>query len=295
MGGTDGEVEAYGESLSQKPRKIYPVLSGPNFSGSLTAGDSSQFSGGKTLGFIGSLGYGRRYSLHDEQQIGYRSGVTGLERRFDFAGTRSTAVVSLSALGSIGFQVGNNHRLTLTGLYSGNADDDVLRLEGKSNNDDANVRLDRARWVQRKLYFAQLLGEHKMPDLEERACSSGTASTASPSVASRTTSSRSTRLQLLDGRPEPGTLPQAKSGDGLTHFYSGQTESLKGAGLDWVQPLTRVDDGPKLKLGTLGQSKTRNFAARRFRYTYLRTPGQLSWLETPPNRVLNDDTIGRFA
>ncbi|MBK7394799.1 MAG: TonB-dependent receptor [Myxococcales bacterium] len=294
VGGTDGEVEAYGESLSQKPRKIYPVLSGPNFSGSLTAGDSYQFSGGKTLGFIGSLGYGRRYSLHDEQQIGYRSGVTGLERRFDFAGTRSTAVVSLSALGSIGFQVGNNHRLTLTGLYSGNADDDVLRLEGKSNNDDANVRLTRARWVQRKMYFAQLLGEHKLVDLGKAVFKwnffYGVAKRDEPNNVQSVTS-----VPLLDGRPDPDQSYQLKSGDALTHFYSGQTEKLLGGGLDWAQPLTSKEDGPKLKFGGLAQSKKRNFLARRFRFQFLPAPGQLDWLKSDPANALDDSTIGRFA
>lgn len=294
VGGSNAEIEAYGESLSQKPRKLYPVVSGPNFSGNLTLGDSWQFSGGKTLGFIGALGYGRRFSLHDEQQIGYRSGATGLERRFDFAGERSTATVSLSALGSIGFQVGNNHRLTLNGLYSGNADDDVLRLEGKSINDDANVRLARARWVQRKMYFAQLLGEHKLVDLGKALLKwnafYGVAKREEPNNVQTVTS-----VPLLDGRPDPDQSYQLKSGDALTHFYSGQTEKLLGGGLDWTQPLTSKEDGPKIKLGGLAQTKKRNFLARRFRFQFLPAPGQLDWLKGDPAFALDDASIGRFA
>ncbi len=294
VGGSDAEIEAYGESLSQKPRKVYPILSGPNFSGNLTVGDSYQFSGGKTLGFIAAVGYGRRFSLHDEQQIGYRSGVTGLERRFDFEGSRSTAMVSLSALGSIGFQVGNHHRVTLTGLYSGNADDDVLSLAGRSINDDANVRLVRSRWVQRKMYFSQLIGEHKLVELGKALFKwnvfYGVAKREEPNNVQSVTS-----VPLLDGRPDPDQSYQLKSGDALTHFYSGQTEKLLGGGFDWAQPLTAKEDGPKLKVGGVAQTKQRNFLARRFRFQFLPGRGQSDWLRTDPAFALDDASIGKFA
>jgi outer membrane receptor protein involved in Fe transport len=295
IGGPKEWMEAYGESLSQKPRRLYDVITGPNFSASAAAG-STHTVFGNPLGWIVSVGYGRRWSQHDESVQTYEStedetGKVTLAPRIDFRGTRSTAVTSLSGLGALGYQVGQNHRFTLNGLYTANAEDDVLRFSGFSKNDDGLLTIERARWVQRKLSFAQLLGEHKFPALKGALLKWN----GFYGVARRGEPNNVQSVYQVAREAEPGTLPQAKSGDGLTHFYSGQSETLKGAGLDWTQPLSRADDGPKLKAGALLQDKTRSFAARRFRYTYLRTPGQLAWLETPPNRILDRDTIGRYA
>lgn len=295
IGGPKEWMEAYGESLSQKPRRLYDTTSGPNFSFSATAGNTHTLFG-NPLGWIASIGYGRRFIQHDESVQTYEAteddtGKVTLAPRIDFTGTRSTVVTTLSGLASLGYQIGQNHRFTLNGLYTANAEDDVLRYHGFSKNDDGILTIDRARWVQRKLYFSQLLGEHKIPSLKNALFKWN----AFYGVAKRGEPNNVQSVYQVNTEAEPGTLPQAKSGDGLTHFFSGQTESLKGAGLDWVQPLTAKDDGPKLKLGTLAQGKARDFAARRFRYTYLRTPGQLGWLQTPPGRILTDDTIGTFA
>jgi len=295
IGGPKEHMEAYGESLSQKPRRLYDVMTGPNFSLAATAGNTHTLFG-NPLGWIASIGYSRRWSTHDESVLTYEAsedetGKVMLTPRIDFSGTRSTETTSLSGLGSLGYQIGQNHRFTATGLYTANAEDDVLRYSGFSKNDDGILGIERARWVQRKLYFSQLLGEHKFPSLQKALFKWN----AFYGVAKRGEPNNVQSVYQVNAEAEPGTLPQAKSGDGLTHFYSGQTETLKGAGFDWTQPLTSHEDGPKLKFGTLAQSKVRDFGARRFRFTYLRTPGQLGWLQTPPDRILNDDTIGKFA
>lgn len=295
IGGPKEWLEVYGESLSQRPRRLYDVMSGPNFSLSATIGDTYTVLG-NPLGWLASIGYGRRFVFHRESVQTYeatedQTGNVTLSPRIDFSGTRSTAIASLSGLGSVGYQIGQHHRFTLNGLYTANAEDDVLRYHGFSKNDDGILTIDRARWVQRRLTFAQLLGEHKLPSLQKALLKWN----LFQGVAERDEPNNVQSVYQVNAQAEPGTLPQAKSGDGLTHFFSGQSEALRGAGLDWAQPLTRDEDGPKLKLGGLAQQKAREFSARRFRYTYLRTPGQLDWLQTPSGDILNDATIGKYA
>lgn len=295
IGGPPENLEVYGESISQRPRRLYSTLSGPSFSVAATIGNTQNLFG-NPLGWIASIGYGRRFSFHDETALAYEAptdetGKVTLNPRIDFAGSRSNAFTSLSAMGSVGYQIGSNHRFTVTGLHSTSAEDDILRFRGFSKNDDGILDIERARWVERNMNFVQVLGEHKIVPLKKAIFKWN----AFYGVASRDEPNNTQSVYQVNREAEPGSLPEAKSGDGLTHFFSGQVEKLRGAGFDYTQPFTGREDGPKLKLGGLAQFKVRDFYARRFRYTYLRRKGQLDWLTTPPNRILNDDTIGTFA
>lgn len=295
IGGPPENLEVYGESLSQRPRRLYDTMSGPNFSFSATVGNTQNVFG-NPLGWIASIGYGRRFSFHEETALTYEAptdekGKVTLSPRIDFAGTRSNAYVSLSGLLSAGYQIGNNHRLTVTGLHSTSSEDDILKFHGYSKNDDGILDISRARWVERKMYFTQVLGEHKIVALNKSLFKWN----LFYGVASRDEPNNTQSVYQVNREAEAGSLAEAKSSDGLTHFFSGQTEKLRGMGFDYSQPLTGREDGPKIKLGALLQGKERDFYARRFRFTYLSRVGQLDWLRTPSNRILGDDTIGRFA
>lgn len=288
--GSPAEMDAYGRSLSQKPRVLGPQLTGPNWGFSATLGDTITVLG-NPLGFITSIGYGRRWSYRNETQRTYEFGEGDkLVPRVDYAGTRSTSMATLSGLVGLGYQIGQHHRFTLTGLYSGNGEDDVLQLRGLSRNDDAYVEVTRARWVERRLGFLQLLGEHKFPAMANALVKWN----AFLGVASR---GEPNNVQSVYQRPSgsPDEPLTARSLDGLTHFYSDQTEVMKGGGLDFSQPLSRAEDAPKIKAGGLFTHRSRDFSARRFQWLFLSKPGLYDWLQTPSGRILNESTIGSYA
>lgn len=286
--GTPEEMETYGQSLSQKGRKLYTVPTGPNYSAALTMGDTKNVFG-NPLGWVLALNYGRRWLARSEAQGAYN--IAG--PIFSFDGARSTEVTSLGGLGSLGYQLGKNHRVVFTGLYSGTADDEVLRLEGLEQDDQTTQRVTRARWVQRSLMFGQLIGEHKLPALGGAFLKwnvfYGTAKRGEPN------NTQSVYQLGADGKFG------AVNDDGFTHFYSQQKETMRGVGFDWTQPIGKgfdpksPEEGAKVKLGTLVTAKDRTFDARRFRYQRLRTPGVVEWLQTPAEDALNDDSIGKFA
>lgn len=283
-------MDFYGRALSQKPRMLGQTLTGPNWGFSVTAGDTVKVLG-NPLGWIASLGYGRRWGYRHETQRTFEFGDgEKLVPRVDFQGIRSNAFVNVSGLVGLGYQIGENHRFTLNGLYSGNAEDDVLELSGYSKNDDGFLSVKRARWVERKLGFAQLLGEHRFPALAKGLLKwnafLGVAMRDEPNNV------QSVYQRAVD---QTDTPLAARALDGLTHFFSGQQEVMKGAGLDYTQPLTRSDDAPKLKFGGLLTHRHRDFSARRFQWLYLSKVGLYDWLQTSPDRILTDASIGSYA
>jgi outer membrane receptor protein involved in Fe transport len=292
LSGPPARMEWYGESLNQAPRKLFNTISAPNYGVAFTMGDTIQL-GGNPLGYILGVGYSRRWAFREETQRTFEESgdpKSPLIPTVDFAGTRSNSFVTISGLANIGYQIGKDHRFTMTGLYSGTSEDDILQLSGNSKNDSAFLSVERARWVERRLYFLQIVGEHKLPALADLFVKwnafLGVATRGEPNNV------QSVYSRSID---DPTARFEAKSSDGLTHFFSDQKETAKGVGIDFTQPLAKGDEAPKLKAGGLFSVKDRDFGARRFRFMYQPRVGQLDWLRTPAASILNDETIGTFA
>jgi len=286
--GTNEEMEAYGESLNQKGRRIYTAPAGPNYALSATAGDTKNVFG-NPLGWVVALNYGRRWLSRGESQAAYNF----VDPIFSFNGTRDVEVNTLGGLTTVGYQFGKNHRLSFTGLYSATGEDEVLQFEGLEQDDRTTQRVRRTRWVQRSLTFGQLIGEHKFPALGNAFVKWN----AFQGVAKRGEPNNTQSVYQLGGDGKYGAV----NDDGFTHFFSQQKETLRGVGLDWTQPIGKSldpktpDDAPKLKFGGLITAKDRKFDARRFRFQRLRTPGVVEWLQSDPAEALTDDSIGKFA
>lgn len=286
--GSPEEMEAHGESLNQKGRKIYRVPAGPNYSLSATVGDTKNVFG-NPLGWVIALNYGRRWLSRGEAQAAYNF----VDPIFKFGGERDVEVTTLGGLATVGYQFGKNHRVSFTGLYSGAADDEVLQFQGEEQDDRTTQRVRRTRWVQRSLTFGQVIGEHKFPALGGAFAKWN----VFQGVAKRGEPNNTQSVYQLGADGKFGAV----NDDGFTHFFSQQKETLRGAGLDWTQPIGKSfdpktpDDGPKLKFGGLFTAKDRRFDARRFRFQRLRTPGVVEWLQSDPEDALNDDSIGKFA
>jgi hypothetical protein len=284
---TPEQLERLGEGLNQKPRRFHSTRSLPNHALTVVAGDRYRAGNKGVWGWLASANYSRAYELRDEVQALFSSDVRDGQRflipTFDFRGRRSTETVRLGGLGSLAYEPSPDHRLALTTLFSRNADDEVLRLQGYEQDDGTDQRVLRARWLQRSLLFGQLRGEHELAATGASHVDwnvfVGEARRDEPNLA------QSVYARAGDGRWA------ALQDDGLTHFFAKQKELLHGGGLDLTQRLATLSSGEaKLKMGTLLQRKARRFDSRRFRFVQQRGLGEAIFL--PPEQLTDPQNIG---
>src|SRR5262249_53903734 len=98
------------------------VPAAPNGSFAGTYGDEWKVLG-RPLGFIGSLTFNRSLEQHDEVQ---RFTDDGAIAKSQYDMVRSTETAQLGSNASLSFRPTPSHRLSLRGLYTNKADDEVL-------------------------------------------------------------------------------------------------------------------------------------------------------------------------
>ncbi|HEU4406278.1 MAG TPA: TonB-dependent receptor [Polyangiaceae bacterium] len=274
--------------LSQSPRRVGTLLTGPNLSLSAFAGDRLTLAN-LPVGWMVGATYGRRFRLYEPeiQRVFSGNDETGQQQALtDFRGRRSIDSVTLGALGGVSVQFDRNHRATLHGLYTRNSDDEVWRAYGYVDEDSNNQLVQRVRWVERSLASGQLGFEHRVPSLNGLEVNYS----GFYAKASRDEPNHAQSIYAAD----PNGRLSLNSDKGLTHFFSQQRDTSYGGALNVVVPLDGRDQsgGPKLKAGAFAQVRDRQFAARRFELFTVRCAECADTYALPPYE-LADNYIGR--
>lgn len=244
----------------------------PNGTGSVVLGNSWKLGGGKVIGAMGGFTYTRRFTKRTDEILrtyGLDPRQPGELVRFnDYRADTGIDTVTWSGLGTVSYAVGTDHKISLTGLYSRNAEKEA-RIIGGFNDEQANdIRDERIRFVNRGLVYGQLRGEHRFKDLNSAELSWNgiwaRATLSDPNL-------RET-VYVADGERGFSFRESTQSGQ---HFYAAQGETTRGGGINWTQPITPYsaadkDRVTKVKAGGLVTLRGRSFNSRRFRF--LRNP-----------------------
>ncbi len=134
----------------------------PNGSYALTYGDEFQVLG-RPLGLIQSLTLSRSFEQRSEIQRFTGDGRVP-DAQYDMK--RATESVQLGGNASVSYRPSPRHRLSVRGLYTNKADDEVLTYTGLDPDAQAfDRRASRLTYVQREIRYATVEGQHDIPAL----------------------------------------------------------------------------------------------------------------------------------
>jgi len=262
----------------------------PNGNGSMVIGDSFKLGANKNhvFGYMVGATYTRRFQKREGEIIrtfGVDASRPGeLIRYNDYRAETGFDTVTWSSLGTVSYAYGTDHKISLTGLYSRNAEKEARVIEGFNEEQGANVYDERLRFVNRALAYGQLRGEHRFRSL-------GAAELSWTALYARATlSDPNLRETVYVADPERG-LSFRESTQSGQHFYAAQGETTRSGGIDWTQPLLKGENATKLKMGGMATLRGRSFNARRFRF--LRNPSaDPAIFRRPANEIFTDENVG---
>jgi outer membrane receptor protein involved in Fe transport len=231
---------------------IKPGMVGPNLNLGGTIGDTLTASG-QRLGYFGSVSFGHNY-LHRVAHIARVGGEDGqggkLPSVLQLEDQQGIEQANLGAIGAVGWTPASGHKIDLFTLYAHTADITASEVTG-TDNSTAIIDRTRLQFLQRELWFTQLVGDDR---LAAHALLEWQASFAR--VAQHEPDTRDLlRTQTPDGR-------YAISGGagGAERLFGELADNTAGGSAAVRIPLPEV----KLKLGAQVQRSARDYQARRF-------------------------------
>lgn len=261
----------------------------PSGNASAVVGDSFKQKNGNVFGYMAGATYTRKFQMRQDEIIRtYGIGPNGkdLVRYNDYKAETGTDTVTWSALGTVSYAFGTDHKLALTGLYSRNAEKEARIIEGFNDEQAAGVYDERLRFVNRALAYGQLRGEHRFRKLSNAEVN------WTLLWARATLSDPNLRESVYVADPERGLSFRDSTQSGQ-HFYAAQGETTRSGGIDWTQPILKGENATKLKMGGLLTLRGRSFNARRFRFMRTNDANvDQAVYRQPTSQLFSDQNIG---
>lgn len=256
----------------------------PNLSLSFSMGDTLNV-GGRRVGYLAMVGY--RYSerpIPDLIQSLRLEGEGESQRVTLRESLRQEGVelqTQLSALVTSTVEVERHHDITLTGLFTQNAEDFTGRLTGRSETVGFDIDARRQSWLERTLLYGQLLGQHADLPIGARLDWQLNAS-----YGERNTPDLRDLLYVVMGDRRTWA-PGPTSG---TRFYSDLADITYGGGANLLIPFDVLD----IRLGGLIRQTVRALEVRRFGWG-TRPGSDASGTMLPPDQLFSSDFINTYT
>jgi hypothetical protein len=282
--GASGLTEAEADEISERFPNTWALTRRtvlPNLTLGATMGDTVDL-GGHLFGYLLSFGYRYTEGPGPDYVASVQRGEGGLRIRESLTQQPIRRRIQLGGLGTATLELAPDHRATIVGLFSQNAEDFTGRLEGTSETDgNMPIRATRFSWTQRTLAFAQLLGDHGPTD--------GLHFHWQGNVSYGNRYQPDLRDMAYRQNPRGDWVWLDRSGSG-ERFYSSLVDLNYGAGGDLTIPVDQLE----FQIGGLLRQTERRFDTRRFAWQY-------QGGESPEGRLLNaqelfsQESIARYT
>ncbi len=258
---TSGLSGAQREAVSEAFPRVYNVReqSSPiNRSFSAAIGDRLSL-GSSPLGYSLGLTYGDEWERYDRVQNEYTSDLSSVVK--GKRGDVTERSIKLGSIGTLSGDFGGNKFRGLFGILRRSTDAVDIADSFNNNTTANNARTTRLQWQERELILRQLFGEHNLSSDGNLALSWRVAL-------------NSTKREIPDQR----SYGYNDRGDSFVHDQSDvsrlrrkwfdNSEDMREAQVDLAAGLYQDDDVQlSLKMGVLGQKRTRNSGAREFYFS----------------------------
>lgn len=265
--------------------KLVKQTAYPNLGVSASVGNTFDLGGAGKLGFLLTGGYKYGFESYVEKVTKVTLQGTGDEAEVTAVDTLNNRVgeqeALMGALGTIGYSPVENHDISVVSLITRNGVDKTTQLSGRSEEESTYIERTNFGFVQRELFFNQLLGNHR--DLGDMLTIAWQLNTATI------------------GRDQPDTrsVLYAEGQSGLAYrpdvsapgerLYSELEQTDYGGGLDLtLEPIEKLIG----KAGYMGRTADRRFAARRFRPVAGTSPEAIETRTLPPEEFFDPDNAG---
>ena len=226
----------------------------PNGSLNVSVGDTLRTRAGD-IGYFVSLGYRHTFQRYVERLTNLRLEGTGEERRMTPRETLWQEVgkraVQIGGLATVQYAPAEDHTLGFVSMLTQTGTDQSSLLTGFSEREARQIERTQSQFVERRLLFNQLLGEHQgVAGLLDVAWQLNAALTDRDQP--------DTRGVVYTEEPE-GMALRIITGSG-ERFYTHLSQVDLGGGVDLSVPL----NASVVKAGYVGRASRRRFEARRF-------------------------------
>lgn len=252
----------------------------PNMGLSLSIGDTVDV-GGHLLGYrlLASYRIGERAIPDFIQSL--RLGDAGPSVRESLVQRGGEQYSQLGALGTMTLEIERGHEVTLNALFSQNAEDFTGRVTGYSETVSADVDAYRLSWLQRTLFFGQLLGVHRNLF--------GSARLDWQLNGSFGERSQPDMRDMSYQREEDGRYRYTASATSGRRFTSDLDDASFGGGTGITIPIDQLT----LRAGGLYRRSERSLAIRRFAWrTRTGAPGDGVYL--PPSQLFAPQNVNTY-
>ncbi len=258
----------------------------PDFKLNAAVGDRYELAERVDLGFMASLLYENAQDSEEVQRQTYALSGGELIPQNDLRFDTSLNEITLAGILALGLEIGEDHRITATGLVDRISENELRLYEGYSEDMDSQIRDRRLAWRERMLTSGQANGHHAFEaawGLE---------------VDWRYAYSRATRLEpdvrhtmdQFSEADEVWYLSQRPDGNGRE--YIDVVDGVHDAQLDLSLPFEQWSaEQAKVKVGAAMIAKDREVDIRRFSYDGVaKLDPEVRQL--PPEEVFTADHIG---
>ena len=261
---TKEEIAAYGRAMNT-PLSARRSLAAPNLSVNAVAADSFSLGDWGRLGIMGALVYDRRLERVVDAKL--RTYGRSIDEESDSVRVlndlkleRSTQLVSWGGLFGTTLELGEDHRIGITGLYTRAADISTSVLSGYHEERAASLAEERLTFISRQLAFGDITGHHRFKEANGLELDYGLG------LARATREQPDTRGATYQYDATKEVFAFEDDSTSGSHFFSEQGESTIGGMVDLTVPLLKQQEIIKLKTGAAFNLRDREFLARRFRF-----------------------------
>jgi TonB-dependent receptor len=291
---TSDDIERLGEAMYTDTRVRRGSQAPPNFGFKATAGWGKDLGhDGSRIGFLAAASFRNKHQTLRESLRLYGVSNDTLQTdapQVSYESFKTTYNSAWSTIGLVKGRITRNHRLSLLGLYSRDADDETRELRGTAIPVAGQARLinTRLRYVMRSVLLTRLGGEHVFPNAKKLKVdwfgSYAQARRDDPAI-------RDMLFQDSSTPPSGIYRLDATNGGGKQLFLDLVDDTESGAAnltlpfKQWKQ----LDS--KFKVGVWIEGKQRTFATRRFAFQPISGLAPED-IPTGTDNIINDSRIG---
>ncbi len=248
--------------------------SSPNMGLNFSFGDQLEV-GGTPLGYLASISYASESNFREKREryptleVDPSSGEAQLKD--DYLVEQGTHSVLWGALLNLSTRVSPTDKISLKSMYNHSSDDETRVINGYSAQGSSSgyYRSTRLQFVARSIFSSVLSGEHQFKEfLDSRLEWRGSFATAERDEPDN----RETVYALEEGTGRYFYPNNFGSGNG--RFFSDLKDRSVNIGVDWSIPIDRISQNSRIKIGSLADIRSREFAARRFLFSNVNAASQ---------------------
>ena len=226
---------------------------------------------GRDFGYFVAGNYGQKFTRRDvEFERKWRAEAFNPEFQenarpnVDYEFNRGMRKVAWGGLANFSFLATPSNQFNLQAMYNRNTDDEARDYIGGNQEDlGGEVFSERLRFQERSMLWGQLSGKHDLGSLNSRLdwrLSGAQASRDEPAL-------RETVYTRSFGSTSPFTL-NSDTGESGRYFYTDLTDDDFNGAVDWTWNFGGWSSPASIKVGGAFRSRSRDFAARRYRWNF---------------------------